>query len=416
MNKDKDTTNTTINKFIERVNVETFSKIVNVTNLDRYMKKLTCHKFLKLMIYAQLTEKESLTALAEDLNDSDDLKGFIGLTSISKSSLSRHLSKYSPDVFDEVLHYLVQEIQKQWNFQSYSQAIKKLSIIDSSTISMCFSQYPWAAYRQTKAGVKIHLRVNVMKEMTTPDKLVLLPAVHADRTQMESLVEMDPNCINLFDRAYNDYKLYDEYCDKEIPFITRLKENAVYEIISAQRVATDLETKRDVEVFLGTTYNRMKHSLRVIETTDSVGKRVLLLTNCFHMSALEIGALYRERWRIETFFKWMKQHLRLKSLYGKSQNAVYNQILIALITYCLFVLFQIKLGYKGKLLRIKRCLLNVCFKTIHHFVKILFRSPTRTSKGRKKYDYELEYDIIMNQYKDGEVEHLNSLTLDPLID
>lgn len=415
MNIDKDTTNTTINKFINKVNLKTFSEIVNVTNLDRYIKKLTCHKFLKLMIYAQLTEKESLTALADELNDSDELKDFAELKSISKSTLSRHLSKYSPNVFDQISQCLVREIQKSWNKQGLNDS-RKLSIIDSSTISMCLSQYPWAEYRQTKAGVKIHLRVNFMKEMTTPDKLVLLPAVHADRTQMESLVEMDPNTINLFDRAYNDYKLYDEYSDKEIPFITRLKDNAVYEIISTQRVASDLVTKRDLEVFLGTEYNRMKHSLRLIETTDSVGKRVLILTNCFHMSALEIGDLYRKRWKIETFFKWMKQHLKLKSLYGKSQNAVYNQILIAFITYCLLVLLQIKLNYNGNLLRIKRCMLNLCFQPITHFVQILFKPSTRTSKGRRKYNYEFEYGIIMNQYMNGEVEHLNSLAFDPLID
>src|SRR5690625_7184105 len=93
--------------------------------------------------------------------------------------------------------------------------ICKLLVIDFSTISMSVSQYPWATFRITKAGVRIHLKVVVTKDLTVPDKAVLLPAKHADRTQMDELIDIDSNAIHLFDRRYNEYKQFDKLCSEE---------------------------------------------------------------------------------------------------------------------------------------------------------------------------------------------------------
>src|SRR5699024_2016770 len=153
----------------------------------------------------------------------------------------------------------------------------------------------------------------------------------------------------------------------------------------------------------------MTHSLRLIKTKDSEGNVVILITNCFDMSAKEIGDLYRYRWKIETFFKWMKQHLKLKSFYGKSENAVYTQIWIALITYCLKVLLQLKFNHEGPLLELTRSLRNLLFKPLDTFIRSLFRKPTRKSKGRRKQDWETEFQWLVNQYERGEVEHLTEL-------
>ena len=162
------------------------------------------------------------------------------------------------------------------------------------------------------------------------------------------------------------------------------------------------------------TETKMTHTLRLIKTKDSEGNVVILITNCFDMSAKEIGDLYRYRWKIETFFKWMKQHLKLKTFYGKSENAVYSQIWIALITYCLKVLLQLEFKHEGTLLELTRSLRNLLFKPLDEFIRSLFRKPTRKSKGRRKYDWETEFQWIVNQYERGEVDHLNSLVYDPI--
>lgn len=413
---DNNTTLSTINELLKVLDEEKFLKVINVSNIDHYIKKFTAYNFLQLFIIAQLNEAESLRDLSKRTKDQEEIQTFIDIDSISSSQLSRKQSALSPKLFEKVFRHLVFEIQARMKNKAILRNIGKLLVIDSSTISMSLSQYPWATFRKTKAGVRIHLKVIVTKDLTVPDKAVLLPAKHADRTQMDELIDIDSNAIHLFDRGYNDYKQFDKLCFEDVLFITRIKKNAEIEVLSAQ--APDLENNifLDQEVYLGNAQNgtKMTHTLRLIKTKDSEGNVVILITNCFDMSAKEIGDLYRYRWKIETFFKWMKQHLKLKTFYGKSENAVYTQIWIALITYCLKVLLQLEFKHEGTLLELTRSLRNLLFKPLDAFIRSLFRKPTRKSKGRRKYDWETEFQWIVNQYERGEVDHLNSLVYDPI--
>lgn len=413
---DKNTTQSTINKLLEVLDEEKFLKIINVSNIDHYIKKFTAYNFLQLFIIAQLNEAVSLRDLSKRTKDQEEIQTFIDIDSISASQLSRKQSALSPGLFEKVFRHIVFEIQARMKNKAMIRDIGKLLVIDSSTISMSVSQYPWATFRKTKAGVRIHLKVVVTKDLTVPDKAVLLPAKYADRTQMDELIDIDSNAIHLFDRGYNDYKQFDKLCSEDVPFITRIKKNAKVEVFSEQ--APDLENNifLDQEVFLGDAQNgtKMTHPLRLIKTKDREGNVVILITNCFDMSAKEIGDLYRYRWKIETFFKWMKQHLKLKTFYGKSENAVYTQIWIALITYCLKVLLQLEFRHEGPLLELTRSLRNLLFKPLDEFIRSLFRKPTRKSKGHRKYDWETEFQWLVNQYERDEVEHLNSLVYDPV--
>lgn len=413
---DKNNTKTTINELLKVVNEKTFYQLINCIDIDQYVKKLTAYKFLQLLIIAQLNELESLTRLSQLSKAEKELKVSLGLDGISTSQLSRKQGNLSPKLFEKVFHHLVLQIQTKMKQTPIIRDIGRLHVIDSSTMSMSLSQYPWATFRKTKAGVRLHLRVVVTKDLTVPDKAVLLPAKHADRTQMDELVEIDPDALYLFDRGYIDYKKFDFYCQEGVRFITRLKKNATIEVLAEQAPDPENLIYQDAEVFLGHTENgtKMKHSLRLIRTKDGEGNDVTILSSCFDLSAKEIADLYRYRWKIETFFKWMKQHLRIKSFYGKSENAVYNQIWIALITYCLEVLLQLKVGHEGRLLDVKWALQTHLFKEWEAFLETLLAEPTRTSKGRKKYDWDKEFLLIAQQFDEGEVDHLDDLTYDPL--
>ncbi|WLR44311.1 IS4 family transposase [Bacillus carboniphilus] len=294
--------------------------------------------------------------------------------------------------------------------------ISRLHVIDSSTMTMSLSQYPWATFRKTKAGIKLHLKVVVTKEMTIPDEVVLSPANHSDLSKMDSLVELDPDCLYLFDRGYMDYKQLDHYCFKDIRFITRLKKNAKIEYLNEQVPDPENLIFQDAEVYLGgeQTGTKMMHTVRLIKTKDREGNEVILITSCFDLTAKEIGDLYRYRWKIETFFKWMKQHLNITSFYGKSPNAVYNQIWIALITYSLEVLLKLSLNDDGSLLTFKRRLETLLYQPFHIFVKALFKEKTRTSKGRRKQNWEVEYRMLEQQVLRGEVDFLDKPTGEPL--
>lgn len=413
---DKDNIKTTISELLNVINEKTFSKLLNVIALDKYVKKLTAYKFLQLLILAQVNELDSLTHLSKQSKDGEELKTYLELEGISTSQLSRKQRALPPALFEKVFHYLVMSIQTQIKQTPIVRDIGRLHVIDSSTMSMSITQYPWATFRKTKAGVRLHLRVVVMKELTVPDKAILLPAKHADRTQMDELIEIDKDALYLFDRGYVDYKQFDQYCHQGLRFITRLKKNAEIEVIAEQKVNPEHWIEQDATVFLGNVQNgtKMANPIRLIKTKDSEGNDVIIVTNVFDLSAKEIGDLYRYRWKIETFFKWMKQHLKIKSFYGKSENAVYNQIWIALITYCLELLLQLKVGYEGSLLELKRSLDSHLFKGFDAFIRSLFRKPTRSSKGRKKYDWEEEFKIIEQQFHEGEVSHLDDLIYDPL--
>lgn len=414
---DKDTTKSTLNELLKVLDEKIFLKVVNVSNLDSYIKKLTAYKFLQLFIIAQLNEKSSLKKLAKQLKDTEELHTFIQMDAISSSQLSRKQSCLTPRIFEKVFRHLAVSIQVKMKGNSpFLRDIGKLLVIDSSTMSMSLSQYPWATFRKTKAGVRLHLRVVVTKDVTLPDQAVILPAKHADCTQMNKLIDVDSDAIHLFDRGYTDYRQYDKLCDRGIRFITRLKKNAKIEVLNEQVPDVENNIFSDQEVFLGDEQNRtkMQNTLRLIRTKDSEGNEIIILTSCFDLSAKEIGDLYRYRWKIETFFKWMKQHLRIKSFYGKSQNAVYTQIWIALITYCLQVLLKLKLNHNGPLLDLKETLQNLLFKPFEVFIKALFRAPTRKSKGRKKYDWNREFQHIVRQFHEREVEHLDELTYDPI--
>lgn len=288
---DKDNTKTTINELLKVLDEQTFTKLINVVDIDKYVKKLTAYKFLQLLILAQINEADSLVELSKYSRDEADLQLHIKMDGISTSQLSRKQCSLSPKLFEKVFHHLVLLIQSQMKRTPIVRNIGRLHVIDSSTMSMSISQYPWATFRKTKAGVKLHLRVVVTKESTIPDKAVLLPAKHADRSQMNELVETDPDALYLFDRGYIDYKQFDKYCFEGVRFITRLKKNAEIEILSEQVPAPDQLIYQDAEVYLGNSQNgtKMQHTLRLIRTKDQEGNSVIIVTSCFDLTAKEIG-------------------------------------------------------------------------------------------------------------------------------
>ena len=158
----------------------------------------------------------------------------------------------------------------------------------------------------------------------------------------------------------------------------------------------------------------MEHPLRRLETEDTEKNPVIIVTNDFDLSADELSDIYRCRWQIELFFKWLKQHLKIKHFYGTGEQAVENQIYLALIMFCLMVLVKLKTGYKGNLLVMKRLLDTCLYEPFSAFVKKLFRPPQRTSKGRRKVDHETVFQITLRQEVEGEADHLNSQEYGPL--
>jgi hypothetical protein len=155
--------------------------------------------------------------------------------------------------------------------------------------------------------------------------------------------------------------------------------------------------------------------LRLIECLDGEGKLVRILTNDFRLTSDEISDLYRKRWQIELFFKWMKQHLHIKGCYGTSKTAVYNQIRVALITFCLTLLMKSKTTYRGHLLTVFKCLGNAWDQTYQAFMDgSLSRAHAKFRGEKKKVDHERIFAETLQQYEEGMADHLDDLTIDPI--
>lgn len=252
---------------------------------------------------------------------------------------------------------------------NYAKVTMPFKIIDSSTLPLNLTHHKWAEFRKTKAGVKLHLRLVFMeKGISFPEKAVLTNAKEHDRNQLEVMVD-DKECMYVFDRGYLDYERFDRMTDEGYFFLTRLKKNAVIREIYDFNIPTNSDVLSDQMVLIGTTTNRAENYFRVLKVKDSKGNELQLITNRFDLEPDEISDMYKSRWAIELFFKWIKQHLNIKKFYGQSEWAIHNQVFIALIVYCLHVLAQLETQSKRKILQISRYLKAALWKPAHIWVR-----------------------------------------------
>jgi|BioPla2DNA2_1021312.scaffolds.fasta_scaffold50445_2 hypothetical protein len=413
--QDKITTHSTFLQLFQPILSKNIWAKINSKNpgLDRYVKKLHSYQLIELLMLAQIQQYRSLDEISKSLSNVK-LSKAIELESISASQLSRRIQTLPANVVEQLLAELVNNVRNKTSIDSIRQQIGRLNLIDSSTVSLSLTKYSWAKFRKTKSGIKLHLGLDFFKEMV-PVNSIITEAKKNDRTQMDSLVVKDKDVINVFDRGYVDYKKFDEYCEAGIRFVTRLKDNAYTQELKAAFVEEDSSIEEDLTIILGKNYTKMKHKLRLVVTKDTKDNPVMILTNVFNKSAEEISSIYRSRWKIELFFKWIKQHLQIKHLYGQSPAAVENQIMIALVTYCAIMLLKLLSGYQGTLLHVTR-ILKVCLhQAFSTFVQAIHRNNGKSSRGRRRLNHEIVYEATVMQVEAGEYDFLNDLTYDPVI-
>ncbi len=413
--QDKDTMKSTLNQFLEELSdQELLEQLCKELGVDKYVKKLTLDKLLALIALAQLRQYKGLREISSCLND-EEISTALNLDSIHASTISRRLASVPTEILETFFLRLRNECIAKIGLNATEALLGRLHLIDSSTISLCVTKYRWAEFRKTKGGIKIHLRIRVHDGGVIPDKMVMTPAKPADRTQMDALVVEEKDAINVFDRGYLDYKQFDYYCDNQILFVTRLKENAIIEAMTELNVNPESSIKRDAIVFLGKNNRRMQCPLRLIETQDTEENPIRILTNVTDLAAVELADVYRHRWKIELFFKWIKQHLKVKHFFGTSDQAVENQLYIALLTFCVLIKLQRHSGYTGTLLELTRLLLACLHDSFSDFLVKLLRKPLRSSRGRRVLDHVLIFEHTYEQVMVENIDFLYDSTYDPII-
>lgn len=350
---------------------------------DHYVKKLTVMKAVKLFLASQLAKWENYGQIALALKTNHSLQESVGLASISASQLSRRLRAIPTELLEALFLRLIGEA-KSLAPTDYT-GNGPLHIVDSSCVSLPTTLANWAHVNHTMTHVKMHVRLLALpKGEVLPEKVIPSTGNVSDTEVIEFLVE-DDGTIYVMDRGYVKYQLFDAWLDRGVRFVNRI--NAKHRVLHVERelpVPEGTNIVRDAIVRLGSKFRQTEHLLRLVEFVDEQGREYRLATSCFDLSATEIAAIYRQRWLIELFFKWIKQHLRVVKLYSYDPQGVWNQIFLALIAYAITLCIQLKSGTTLTLWDVLLAIRLCWYQAWSVLESVLHPEPSRSSKGRQK--------------------------------
>jgi DDE family transposase/uncharacterized protein DUF4372 len=325
-------------KFIPRHEFET---LANRHHTGRRFRTASRWSQFVAMTLAQLSGRTSLRDIVANLSVQAHRLYHLGSAVLSRSNLSR-INEHKPYALYEALFEKLltrcQALAPRHGFRFRN----KLYSLDASTVDLCLSLFPWANFRTTKGAVKLH--VGLDHDGYLPEFVILTDGKTTD-IEAGRIPAFPTGSIVVYDRGYTDYGWYNQLTQKGIFFVTRLKKNARYRVVKRQKVARHqgLSSDQIIEFTGKEVRKKCPIPLRRIGYHDrETGKHYVFLTNHFALSAKTIADIYKQRWQIELFFKWIKQNLKIKTFIGTSKNAVMTQIWIALCVYLLlaFIKFQ----------------------------------------------------------------------------
>jgi hypothetical protein len=356
--------NTIFNQLLNFLPRHKFDQFVGQHQGDRYTKRLTTWNQLVALLYAQATGKDSLREIETGLNLNKNTWHHLGIGSVARSSLADANSRRSYQIFEQLFYSLLSQCREiipeenKFNFKN------PLYSFDSTTIELCLNLFDWAKYRTAKGALKIHTLLN--NRTTIPELLNITTGKIGDVTALKSInLELPPESIIVFDRAYIDYDLWAKINEKKLFFVSRAKINQNLFVIGQHKSKETLEPNitADEKVMYGD-YNAGKRYdevvLRRIKYWHEKDQReYVYLTNNFKLAASQIANVYKNRWQIELFFKWIKQNLKIKTFLGTSENAVLTQIWTAMIYYLLLAYIKFQTKFKKSLLELTRMIKEV---------------------------------------------------------
>jgi hypothetical protein len=309
------------------------------------VQKFSCLDQLLAMMFAQLASCESLRDLEACLSANPSLLYHLGIRSrIRRSTLADANEVRDARIFEDFAKLLIAEARplhlKEKPIQDLDAVVYAF---DSTTISLCLELFPWAAFRRRKAGIKLHTLIDLRGNI--PSFVLLSQAKTHDVNAMDAL-PLEPGAFYLMDRGYLDFKRLFRLQQTAAFFVTRLKDNTRYRVIQPREVDKMIGVLGDQVIALAGAHSADDYPerLRRVKYRDpETDNTYEFLTNNFTLPALVIAQLYKQRWQVELFFKWIKQHLRIKAFFGVSENAVRIQVWTALSVYLLLAIVRKRL-------------------------------------------------------------------------
>lgn len=354
-----------------------FDRIVDKYEGNKHVRSFTCWNQMLCMVFGQLTARDSMRDLILSLEAHQQKYYHLGFGStISRRNLGTSNEKRNYKIFEEFAYVLIEEARRSCYSNDFEIDVEgNVYALDSTTIDLCLSIFWWAEFRKHKGGIKLHTLYDV--KTSIPSFLHISNASVHDVNIMD-IIPYEPGSFYIADKGYVDFlRLYKIHTNGSF-FVTRAKGNLKFKRMYSKAVdkKTGVQSDQSGRLVVYKSKKEYPEKLRRIKFYDSEhDKDLVFLTNNMELAAYEIALLYKKRWAVELFFKWMKQHLKIKSFWGTTLNAVKIQIYCAVIAYCLIAL-------AGNKLKVDR--------TIYEILQILSFSlldKTPIKEILTKYDY-----------------------------
>jgi hypothetical protein len=312
-----------------------FDCIVDRYSADKNVRHFSCWNQMLCMVFGQLTNRDSLRDLIVAIEAHSRKTYHLGFgKSVTRSNLSKANENRNSKVFEEFAYYLIEVARNKRKNDNFE--IKgKVYAFDSSTIDLCLNVFWWAKFRKAKGGIKLHTLYDITTQI--PAFIHITAATVNDVNAMD-YIPYESGAYYIFDRGYIDYSRLYKITLLSAYFVVRAKSNLQFKRIYSQKIDKTTGVQSDQIGKLTGFYVSKDYpiKLRKVKYYDSeMNRTFVFLTNNMTLTAQEIALLYKNRWQVELFFKWIKQHLRIKTFWGNSENAVRIQIYTAIITYCL---------------------------------------------------------------------------------
>jgi len=324
-----------------------FHRCVQLYDGNRKIKTFSCHDQYLCMAFAQLTARESLRDIEVSLRTFRSKLYHAGFRCklISRNTLSNANQIRPWQIYADFAQHLIATATELYiNTDLGFDLDNTIYALDSTTIDLCLTMFPWATFRRTKSAIKMHALLNLKGSI--PEFIHISKGSVQDVTILDHLAIL-PSAIYLLDRGYMDFLRLFMMDKAGAFFVTRAKSNTQYQRINSRPVdkSTGLVCDQTIRFTNCYAINNYPDQLRRVRYNDpDTGKNLVFLTNMFQVPAITIAMLYRGRWQVELFFKWIKQHLRIKRFFGTSPNAVKTQIWIAVSVYVLVAIAKYRLA------------------------------------------------------------------------
>jgi hypothetical protein len=329
-------------QIFDLIHPEQFRRCVRRYQGDYKIKTFSCWNQFLCMGFGQLTFRESLRDIEVCLRSRQHQLYHLGFQGpISHSTLADANHHRDWRIYADLAQVLIRRARSLYQDEELAAQLQEtVYALDSTTIDLCLHLFPWARFRRSKGAVKLHTLLDLRGSI--PTFIAISTGKQADVSVLDELL-LEAGAFYVMDRGYVDFQRLYGFVLANAFFVTRTKTNIQFNRLKSQPVdpATGLRSDQTVWLRNPKSAQHYPDNLRRIRYFDKdTGKHLVFLTNNFHLPALVIAALYKSRWQVELFFKWIKQHLRIKHFYGNSDNAVKTQIWIAVCVYVLVAILK----------------------------------------------------------------------------